>query len=148
MSGAITEQGLALMLEASRDFAFAQMARGERLVPFAAYVPEGGEIEFIRIEGENTRNALAEVHRRTRAVMAERVRAGGLSAVALVAVISADESNLGSGFSTAVSVELQAPGFARVVLVPFRVDRDITGKGTLVTGQMIPLPAEGMLYPA
>lgn len=148
MSGAITEQGLALMLETSRDFAFAQMARGERLIPFAAYVPEGGEIEFICIEGENTRNTLAEVHRRTRAVMAERVRAGGLSAVALVAVISADESNLGSGFSTAVSIELQAPGFARVVLVPFRVDRDITGKGTLVTGQMIPLPAEGMLYPA
>ena len=49
-----THEQLALLLQASRDFALQQMARGNRLIPFAGRVKPDGEIEFVRFVDESS----------------------------------------------------------------------------------------------
>lgn len=128
---------LALLLQASRDFALKQMARGNRLIPYAARVKLDGEIEFIRFVDEKTELPLDEVFAKTSEVIAGEAGRGELLAASLTAAVVLDEPE--QGFETALRVDVEAPGYCRQVLVPYAIDAPTAGeeKGSLRLGQMI-----------
>jgi hypothetical protein len=142
----VTDEQLALLLQASRDFAFAQMARGERLIPFAAPVKRDGEIEFVRFVREDSELALDEIYARTQAVMAEQASRGELLAVSLTAAVMLDKPD--QGFEMALRVHVEAPGFSRQVLVPYAVDPAGTGneQGSLRLGELVPMDVEAAIF--
>jgi len=129
---------LALLLQASRDFALEQMARGERLIPFAGRVKPDGEIEFVRFVDESSDLPLEDIYAGTQAVMADEASRGELLAVSLTTAVSLDEPE--QGFDTALRVHVEAPGYSRQVLVPYAIDTAVIGgnKGTLRLGELVP----------
>jgi hypothetical protein len=142
MTVTVTDEQLGLLLQLARDFAFGQMSDGRRLVPFAARMPVEGDIDFIRFVDEGTVLPVSEVYQRTQATMRRQVRNGELLAVATVATVQVPEADLGKGFTQAVRVHVEAAGFSREVLTPYRVEQGATGQpGQLVTGQMMAVEA-------
>lgn len=147
MTVTVTNEQLGLLLQLARDFAFGQMSKGKRLVPFAARMPVEGEIDFIRFVDESTLLPLGEVHSRTQGALRRQVRKGELLAVATVATVQAPEADLGRGFTQAVRVHVEAPGFSRQMLTPFRVEPGAEGApGKLATAEMIVLAADPVAF--
>lgn len=137
---------LALLLQASRDFALEQMARGNRLIPFAGRVKPDGEIEFVRFVDESTELPLDEVYAGTLSVMAEEAGRGELIAASLTAAVMLDEPE--QGFDTAIRVHVEAPAFSREVLVPYAIDPAEPGedKGSVRLGELVPYEAEATIF--
>lgn len=147
MSEELTHEGLALLLQASRDFALKQLAEGRRVVPFAARVQASGDIDFVRFVGEDTELPLDSIHRDTQAAMSAQAQAEGLLAAALVAVVGGGDGELGAGFSTAVRVDIEAPGYSHIVLAPYRFEEAADGPSQLVLGEMVTYGAEPAIFP-
>ena len=146
MTTSIDEQ-MALLLQTARDFAFTQISRGQRLIPFAACVPPGGSIDFARLEDEASEVPLGEIYDATAQAVRQQAASGGLVAAALIAAVEAGEAELGAGFVHALRIHLEAPGFAREVLIPFRVtDGGDAEPPQLVTGGMVPFAIEAVLF--
>ena len=141
-----THEQLALLLQASRDFAFQQMARGDRLIPFAGRVKLDGGIEFVRFVGEDSDLPLDEVYAGTQAVMAEEAARGELAAASLTTAVLLDEPD--QGFDTALRVHVESPGYSRQVLVPYAVDPAAAGedKGSLRIGELVPYEAAPAIF--
>ena len=141
-----THEQLAVLLQASRDFAFAQMARGARLIPFAGRVKPDGEIEFVRFVEEHSDLPLDEIYTGTQAVIAEQAVRGELLAASLTAAVRLDEPE--QGFDTALRVHVEAPGYCRQVLVPYALEpaEADAEKGTLRVGQLVPYEATPAIF--
>ena len=137
---------LALLLEVSRDFAFEQMARGDRLIPFAGRVGLDGEIEFVRFFDERSDLPLDEIYAGTQAAMAEEAARGELLAASLTAAVKLAVPE--QGFDTALRVHVEAPGYSRQVLVPYAVDDSGAGddKGSLRMGALVPDDVEPTIF--
>jgi len=149
VTDAITDDHMATLLEAARNFAFAQMAHDGRLVPFAAFIGKEGPIDCLRLEDETTQAPLADIYQRTVTLMREAVGNGEALACALVAAIEGGEDVIGSGMRHALSVHLEAPGYCREVLVPYRVTHDeASGEGSLVLGTLVPHPSVQLVFAA
>ena len=146
MSATVTEEGLATLLQACRDFAARQLAQGQRLVPFAARALPSGEIDFVRFVGEDTNLPLDEVHRRTRSELAAQVQGEGLVAAAVVSAVEGSAAHLGDGFTQAVRVELEAAGFSRTILSPYCIEPRAGGGAELVSGKLVTLSAAPELF--
>ena len=131
------EAGMALLLQASRDFALGQMAQGRRLVPFGVRVAPSGEIDFIRYVDEETDLPLAQVYDRTQAALAKEAGAGALVAVASVAAVGGTPDEFGQGFDSAIRVHLEAPGFSRVMVSPFRFEQEPDTEAQIHIGEML-----------
>jgi hypothetical protein len=143
------EHRLAFLLQTSLDFAFGQMAKGKRLIPFATRVAHDGAIDFQRTADEGTELPLAEVYEQIRAGMRAQVVAGGLQAAALVAPIQSDEMELGEGFFQAIRVQLEMPDYCRLIFQPYRVDPgEEGGAGKLVLGGLVATASEHMVFGA
>lgn len=141
-----THEQLALLLQASRDFALQQMARGHRLIPFAGRVKPDGEIEFVRFVDEGSDLPLDQVYAGTQAVMAEEAARGELVAASLTTAVMLEEPE--QGFDTALRVHVEAPGYSRQVLVPYAVDPAGAdeGNGSLRLGELIPYEAAPAIF--
>lgn len=135
---AITEQQLALLLQAARDFAFEQMARDRRLIPFAARVKPDGDIEFARFAEPDTESPLDDVYRQTQAAMADQAGRGEIIAAGVVAAVALDPPE--AGFAHAIRVHVEAPGFSRQVLVPYGIEPagGSDGEPSLKLGKLVP----------
>lgn len=140
------ERGLAMLLQASRDFALKQLVEGRRVIPFGARASAAGDIDFIRFVDEDTEMPLEEVHQQTQAVLAEEAQANGLMAAAVVATVGGVEEDLGAGFATAVRVDIEAPGYARIILTPYRFDVSEEAGGQLVLGDLVTFGAEPVIF--
>ena len=141
-----THEQLALLLQASRDFALQQMARGNRLIPFAGRVKPDGEIEFVRFVDESSDLPLDQIYAGTQAVMAEEAARGELVAASLTTAVLLDEPE--QGFDTALRVHVEAPGYSRQVLVPYAMDPPAAGedKGSLRLGELVPYEAAPAIF--
>lgn len=136
MSDDVNHEGLALLLQASRDFALNQLAQGNRVVPFGTRAASTGEIDFVRFVDEDTEEPLDAVHYQTQAALAEQAVTGDLAAAATVSCVQASDGQFDTGFDTAVRIHVEAPGYSRVVVVPFRFEAKADGSGQLLTGNM------------
>ena len=141
MTTAATDEQLAFLLQIARDFAFQQMARGERLIPFVARAPMEGDIDFIRFVDEDCELPLDEIYAQTQDAVAKEARDGGLLAAATVAAVQSPAGALGTGFATALAVHIEAPGHSRMVLMPYRIEGD-----ELQTGEFIVNAAEPAVF--
>ena len=142
----VSNEQLALLLQASRDFALEQMASGDRLIPFAGRVKLDGEIEIVRFVDQRTELPLDEVFARTGAVMADEAGRGELLAASLTAAVILDEPE--QGFDAALRVHVEAPGYSRQVLVPYAVDPAGPGEdqGSLRLGEMVAYNLEPTIF--
>lgn len=142
----ITEEQMALLLQASREFAFEQMAAGKRLLPFGTRVKPDGEIEFVSLAPEGTDQPLDAIYAATRAAIASEAGEGALVAASLVAAVELAEPQ--DGFDKAIRIHLEAPGFVRQVLSPFSITEPAGDEkeGQLNLGDLIPLMAEAELF--
>ncbi len=145
MSKANTE-GLALLLQASRDFALSQVAHGHRLIPFGARVMPSGEIDFIRYVDEDTQLSLDAVYDQTQATLAREALAGQIIAAAAIAAVGGDQAELGEGFDQALRVHVEAPGHSRIVLSPFRIEARGGEQPQIRIGDMQVREASGVVF--
>jgi hypothetical protein len=149
MSGetqAVSEHGLAMLLEASRDFAIRQIAQGQRLIPFAGRANLTGEIDFIRFVDEDTELPLGEIYDRTQAAIAQEASAGQLVAATTVSAVAGQAGQFGEGFDSAIRIHVEAPGYSRVVLAPYRIEQTDGAGAKLVVGEMLPTEAEPAVF--
>ena len=142
----VSDEQLSLLLQASREFAFGQMAAGERLLPFATRVRADGEIEFIRFAEDGTTQPLEEIYAFTREAMAREAREGTILAASLVASVELGEPE--EGCDKAIRIHMEAPGFCRQILSPYAVGEVVDGKAQVTLGQLVPLSAEAEIFTA
>ncbi len=141
------ERKLAFLLQTSLDFAFGRMSEGKRLIPFATRMADGGNIDFVRLAGEETTDPLGEIYDRVEQHMAALADAGGVLAAALVAPVQLDEAVLGKGFYQAIRVHVETPDFVRLILQPFRIDAGGAGeKSQLALGKLVTTAAEHAIF--
>ena len=147
---ALTDEQLAMVLQASRDFALDQMARGDRLLPFATRVPPQGEIAFARYANEDTQESLDTIYTMTQKATAAEVAQGDLVGAALVATVKLDPPIKGD--EHAIRVHLETKGRCLEVLAPFSIsepgqaDGDGNSKRELSLGEMVTNRAEAVLF--
>jgi len=149
MSGetqAVSERGLAMLLEASRDFAIRQIAQGKRLIPFAGRANLTGEIDFIRFVDEDTELPLGEIYDQTQAAIAQEAGAGQLVAATTVSAVGGEAGQFGEGFDSAIRIHVEAQGYSRVVLAPYRIEQPDGAGAKLVVGEMLPIEAEPAVF--
>ena len=143
----ITQDHMAVLLEAARNFAFSQMAHDDRLVPFAAFITKEGPIDCLRLEDAATQVPFGAIYDRTVAAMRDEAGKGEILACALVAAIEGGDKLIDPGFTQGLSIHLEAPDFCREVLVPFRVDPgEAAGEARLIIGNPAPYASVMLVY--
>jgi hypothetical protein len=137
----ITDEQHAMLLQASRDFAFQQLAEAGGFLPFATQARLDGEMEYVRLGDESTREAVSAIFDRLRQTMAERARRGEVIAVATVTNMSLEDSGVEAPpeFDRAIRVHVESPGFSRIVIAPYRIDEadENSEKPYLIDGEMM-----------
>lgn len=139
---------MAMLLQASRQFAFDQMAAAGRLLPFAARVKTDGEVEFVSFAVADGDQPLDEIYATTAQAMATQAKDGDIVAAALVAAVEIQGAE--NGFDQALRIHLEAADFVRQVLAPFAIVSDGEGadSASLKLGELIPLAGEAEIFTA
>lgn len=146
---AATSEQLALLLQASRDFAFQQVAQRGHFVPFATRAKQDGEIDFIRLADETTQTSLEELYDQTQLELAAQAQQGEILAAACVVHIQlAEQDGSEAAFPMAIRVHVEAPGYSRMVIAPYRIDPPGAEgeKPYLVDGEMITLDTGAVVF--
>lgn len=136
-----TDEQLALLLQASRDFAFEQIAAGMVLLPFATCVKPDGEMGFVRFAEPGTKLSPDEVLALTEREVAHEAGKGGLIAAAIVSAVRLNDPR--DGMEDAVRVHVEAPGFARQFLCFYEIGQ---GGGRLAPGKLAPFEAQALIF--
>lgn len=148
----VGDEQLALLLQVSRDFAFQQLAEAGGFLPFATQAKPDGELEFVRVADERTEEAVSDIFDRLRLTMTERARQGEVIGVATVANILAAGSGIevDPEFDRAIRVHVEAEGFSRVVIAPYRVEEadEESNKPYLVDAKMVAFEATPEIFAA
>jgi hypothetical protein len=137
-----------LLLQASRDFAFQQLAQAGHFMPFATRVKTDGEMDFIRFADDASEEPMEEIYRLTQQNLAQQARQGEILGAATVAQVGMPDAGEDAEFSQAIQVHVEAPGYSRLVLAPYRVD-DAEAEGELpylVDGDLVPLEAAPAIF--
>ena len=137
----ITEEQLAMLLQASRDFAFEQIAQGMVLMPYATCVKPDGEMNFVRFAEPGTELTPDEVLALTEREVAQEADKGGLVAAAVVSGVRLNEPH--EGMEDAVRVHVEAPGFARQFLAFYALAE---GGSQVSPGKLVPFEAEAVIF--
>jgi hypothetical protein len=136
---AVDEEQLAVLLQASLDHARKRLDEAGGFLPFGTRALLTGEIEFLEASDENGA-PVGAVYGQIGAMLADDARQGRILAAALVA-----NAGLPAGaeedFETAVSVQVEAAGFCRSIVVPYRLSG-----GTAEFGMMIPEEADPIVF--
>jgi hypothetical protein len=140
---AVSEDELAVVLEASIDFARQMLEQDGGFLPFGARANPNGEVEFLQAEPSSGEETLEALYRRIGTALADDARDGAVLAAALVANASLPEGIDGT-FETAISVLIEAPGFCRSIVVPYRIGGN--GRAAVEFGTMIPEEADPVVF--
>jgi hypothetical protein len=147
----LTKEQLGLILQASRDFALKQLSQAGGFIPFATRAMKDGEIDFIRLGGDDVSDdKLEEIFMRTQESLQEQAGKGEILAAATVANVQLKEGEGGGEFERAIQVHVEADAFSRVILVPYRfpaMELIKTAKD-VETGEMIPFDAPSVVFSA
>lgn len=147
MAGEVTDEQLGLMLHAARDAALRMLEEHGGFVPFATRAGHDGAIELVSNHGAVRDDQLQDVVDRIRAALAEQAKQGGLLAAAIVSNVHVDDAGSG-GFDRAIQVHVEAAGFSRVVLVPYRFPEtgEVKLRRDVLTGTMLPYEAPPAIF--
>lgn len=141
----ITEEGLSLILQASRDFAFQQIANGMPLVPFATVVKPGGDMDFARFAEPGTEKTPDEIVALTKEELIKAAKSEELVAAAITSAVKLKQPE--DGMSDAIHIRVEAPGFAREFLALYGLQQGKEGEsGTLSPGKLVPFEAEATIF--
>ncbi|MFB0613163.1 hypothetical protein [Aurantiacibacter poecillastricola] len=141
----LSEEGLSLLLETSRDFAFKQLAEGLPLMPFATCVKGDGDMNFVRFAEPGTDLSPEEAVALTEKEVADEVKRGGLAAFAIVSGVRLAKPQ--DGMEDAVRIHVESAGFARQVLAFYAFEPGTNGSGdTLSPGKIVPFEAEPVAF--
>jgi len=140
---AVDEHQLAVILQASVDHARTKLEEQGGFRPFGARAGLDGDIEILEATATSEDEPLEALHRKIGAILAEDASQGQILAAALVANASLPEG-AASGFDRAVAVQVEAPGFCRSIVVPYR----FAGNGGALAefGAMIPEEADRIVF--
>jgi hypothetical protein len=148
----VGDEQLALLLQVSRDFALQQLAEAGGFLPFGTQARPDGETEFVRLADERTEGSMAEFFDLLQRALIERAQQGEILAAATVVDILLAGSGVEAdpAFERAIRVHVEAPGYSRVVIVPYRIEpADAqSGKPYLVDGTMIPFEEPPLVFAA
>jgi hypothetical protein len=133
----LSEEQLAVVLQASIEHASELLERSGGFLPFGARALPNGEIEFLESDGPEPLDVL---YRGIGALLAEDARRRDIVACALVANAGLP-AGFDRNFDTAISVLIEAPDFCRSVIVPYRLEAS-----RAVLGKMIPEEAEPSVF--
>lgn len=141
---AFTDEQLALLLQASRDFAFKQIAEGMPMMPFATCVDTEGEMNFVRFAEPGTDKTPDEVLSLTHSEVKAQADKGELIAVGIVSGVRLAQPE--EGMEDAVRVVIEAPGFARQFLALYKFEAGENGGATLSPGKLVPFEVDPEIY--
>jgi hypothetical protein len=141
---AANDEGLALVLQASIEHAEELLEEQGGFLPFGARARMDGEIEFLETIGNNAGEPLETLYRRIGTMLSEDAKEHRLLAAALIANASLPEG-IEPMFDTAISVLVEAPGFCRSIVVPYRIAGN-GGRARIEFGKMIPEEAEPVVF--
>ncbi|MWV27664.1 hypothetical protein [Aurantiacibacter rhizosphaerae] len=139
-----TDEQLALVLQASRDFAFEQIAQGMPVLPFACVVKPDGEMGFTRFAEPGTDKTPDEVLALTHSEVAKEAASGGLIAAAIISAVKLDQPD--DGMDDAIRIQVEAPGFARHFLAYYSVGDAEGGSIPLQAGRLVPFDADPAIF--
>ena len=140
---AIEEQHLAVILQATVDHARTQLEEQGGFLPFGARAKLDGDIELLEATGTSEDEPLDALYRKIGAILAEDANQGQVLVAALVANASLPQG-VGPGFERAVAVQVEAPGYCRSIVVPYRFAGN--GGTAVEFGAMIPEEAEPIVF--
>ena len=143
---ALDEQHLGVILQASVDHARTQLEEWGGFLPFGARARLDGEVEFLEATGRSEEEPLDALYRKIGAILAEEAGEGQILAAALVANASLPQGG-DPRFDRAIAVQVEAPGFCRSIMVPYRFAGDAgNGSGAAEFGEMIPEEGEPIIF--
>lgn len=134
---ALDEDQLAIVLQASVDRAGELLRNDGGFLPFAARAQPGGEIEFVQIARDNDAEPLDALLDRLGEMLADEAHKGVILGSALVANARVE----GKQYPDAIMVLVEAPGFCRSIMVPYRLSG-----GDIELGEMSPEAAAPAVF--
>jgi hypothetical protein len=148
----VSDEQLALLLQLSRDFALQQLAEAGGFLPFGTQARPDGETEFVRLADERTEGSIADFFNLLQRALVERAQQGEVIAAATVVDIMLSDvgAEIEPGFERAIRVHVEAPGYSRAVLVPYRVEAagGQSDKPFLLDGKMVALEEAPVIFAA
>jgi hypothetical protein len=145
----VTDEQLALLLEASRAFAFQQLGEAGHFIPFGTQARPDGEVEFVRMLDERM-ESLEDVFNLLQLALTERAQQGEVLAAATVVNIMVEGMGVEvePGFERAIRVHVEAPGYSRAVLAPYRFEDadENSDKPYLIDGKMVAFPEPPVIF--
>ena len=136
---AIGEDELAVVLQASLDHAQELLQKDGGFLPFGTRAGLNGAVEFLEVEGGSGGETIDAIYSRLAVLLAEDARQREILAAAMVA----NASLPGETPLTAISVQVEARGFCRSIVVPYRIE-----SGFVRLGEMIPEEADPIVFAA
>ena len=134
----LSEEQLAVVLQASIERASELLERSGGFLPFGARALPNGVVEFLEAEGAE--GPLDELYSRIGSLLAEDAQRHEILASALVANAGLP-AGFDDDFETAISVLIEAQDFCRSVIIPYR-----SAANRIVLGKMIPEEAEPTVF--
>lgn len=142
----LTDQQLAVVLQACIDFAKQLLEQEGGFLPFGARTKPDGEVEFVQLAREDGGESLEDLYRRTGSLLADEALRNEIVAGALVANIGLPDQQE-DDFQSAIAVLIEAPNFCRSIVTPYRAAGASDGRGESVDlGRMIPQDAERIVF--
>ena len=133
----LDERHLGVILQASIDHARELLEESGGFLPFGARARLDGGVEYLEADGLGEGESLDGLYRRIGALLADEAKRLEIFAAALVA----NASLPGDEAATAISVQVEAPGFCRSIVVPYRM-----ANGAVDLGTMFPEEADPLIF--
>jgi hypothetical protein len=139
---ALDNDQLAGILQACIEKAGDLLVNDGGFLPFGARAAPGGEIEFMQFAPESEDEGLDTLQGRLAAALKAAVDAGDAVGCALVAHVAMPEGE-NAQYERAIAVQVEAPGFCRLVVAPYGLEGDI-----VELGPMLPDTAQPAVFAA
>lgn len=133
----IGENELAVLLQAAVDHARQRLLEQGGFLPFGGRAKTGGHVDFVEFSGTGGQ-PLAALRTELVEILGQEANAGSIVAAAFVADTTLSD---GDEFPAAIAVQVESPGFCRLVVVPYRRAGD-----DIELGSMIPQEAKPLVY--
>jgi hypothetical protein len=146
----VPDEQLAQLLQASRNYAFQQLAETGVFLPFGTQANPSGELEYVRVADEGIDASMEDFFNLLQLALTERAQQGEIAAAATVVNIMLEGTGVDAGpdFDRAIRVHVEAPGYSRAVIAPYRVVEAVEegGEPSLVEGTMIAIQEPAVVF--
>ena len=138
---AVGEEQLAVLLQASLDHAKELLEDQGGFLPFGTRASPSGEVDFLEARSAGGA-AIEAVYRQIGSMLADDAGQGKILAAALVANAGLPE-DVAFAYETAVSVQVEAPGFCHSIVAPYRLIGGVADFGDMVPEEADPIVFAG-----